>query len=150
MWWIWFIGTSHKTWFLFIAKHLHNLYLSLGGDCCNFNSACSQLVETLDALVAMDALLIQCEPAMLCNFQGIQQKHCLPKYRNAKGRGQLKKNVFFRALPELPKPRPPGPNSGNLVLFSDVKIQDLKVTWGRYINNLKNSSKFNRLAFLKK
>ena len=73
MWWIWFIGTSHKTWFLFIAKHLHNLYLSLGGDCCNFNSACSQLVETLDALVAMDALLIQCEQ-MLCNFQGILQK----------------------------------------------------------------------------
>ena len=68
----------------FIAKHLHNLYLSLGGDCCNFNSACSQLVETLDALVAIDALLKQCEPAMLCNVQGIQQKHCLPKYRNAK------------------------------------------------------------------
>ena len=35
-----------------------------------------------------------------------------------KGRGQLKKNVFFRALPELPKPPPPhDPNSGNLVLF---------------------------------
>ena len=36
----------------------------------------------------------------------------------------------------------PDPNLGNLVLFSDVKIQDLKVTWGlkgRYINNLKNS-----------
>ena len=27
-----------------------------------------------------------------------------------------KKNVFFRALPESPKP-PPNPNSGNLVLF---------------------------------
>ena len=26
---------------------------------------------------------------------------------------------------------PPDPNSGNLVLFSDVKIQDLKITWGR-------------------
>ena len=35
----------------------------------------------------------------------------------AKGRGQLKKDVFFRALPELPKPPPPDPNSGNLVLF---------------------------------
>ena len=35
-----------------------------------------------------------------------------------KGRGQRKKNVFFRALPELPKPPPPhDPNSGNLVLF---------------------------------
>ena len=28
-----------------------------------------------------------------------------------------KKNVFFRALPESPKPPPPDPNSGNLVLF---------------------------------
>ena len=36
-----------------------------------------------------------------------------------------KKNVFFRALPE---PLPPDPNLGNLVLFSDVKIQDLKVS----------------------
>ena len=34
-----------------------------------------------------------------------------------KGRPQLKKNVFFRALPELPKPPPHDPNSGNLVLF---------------------------------
>ena len=30
----------------------------------------------------------------------------------------MKKNVFFRALPESPKPQPPpDPNSGNLVLF---------------------------------
>ena len=28
-----------------------------------------------------------------------------------------KKNVFFRAVPELPKPPPPDPNLGNLVLF---------------------------------
>ena len=35
----------------------------------------------------------------------------------AKGRHQLKKNVFFRALPESPKPPPHDPNSGNLVLF---------------------------------
>ena len=28
-----------------------------------------------------------------------------------------KKNVFFRALPESPKPPPPNLNSGNLVLF---------------------------------
>ena len=35
-----------------------------------------------------------------------------------KGRYQSKKNVFFRALPELPKTPPPhDPNSGNLVLF---------------------------------
>ena len=38
-----------------------------------------------------------------------------------KGRHQLKKNVFFWALPESPKPPPHDPNSGNLVLFSDVK-----------------------------
>ena len=31
------------------------------------------------------------------------------------GRHQQKKNVFFWALPESPKP--PDPNSGNLVLF---------------------------------
>ena len=41
-----------------------------------------------------------------------------------------KKNIFFRALPKSPKPPPHDPNSGNLVLFSDVKIQDLKVTCG--------------------
>ena len=39
-----------------------------------------------------------------------------PETKN-KGRHQLKKNVFFRALPELPKPPPHDPNSGNLVLF---------------------------------
>ena len=38
-----------------------------------------------------------------------------------------KKNVFFRALPELPKP-PPWPQFRQLgPLFSEVKIQDLKV-----------------------
>ena len=47
---------------------------------------------------------------------------------NYKGRHQLKKNVFFRALPELPKPPPPWPEFGQLgPLFSEVKIQDLKV-----------------------
>ena len=34
-----------------------------------------------------------------------------------KGRHQLKKNVFFWALPESPNPPPHDPNSGNLVLF---------------------------------
>ena len=44
------------------------------------------------------------------------------------GKPSIKKNVFFRALSESPNP-PPDPNLGNLVLFfSDVKIQDLKVT----------------------
>ena len=43
------------------------------------------------------------------------------------GRDQLKKNVFFRPLPELPKPPPHDP--GQLVpLFSEVEIQDLKVS----------------------
>ena len=32
------------------------------------------------------------------------------------GKASIKKNVFFRAMPESPNP-PPDPNSGNLVLF---------------------------------
>ena len=39
-----------------------------------------------------------------------------------------KKNVFFRALPESPKP-PPWPEFGQLgPLFSEVEIQDLKIS----------------------
>ena len=60
-----------------------------------------------------------------------------------------KKNVFFRALPELPKPPPP-PQFGQLgPLFWEVEIQDLKVSLELkilyilydilYICNLKNS-----------
>ena len=90
---------------------------------------------------------------------GCHRQHLAP--HRPKGRGQLKKNVFFQALPELPKPPPPDPNLGNLVLFFlEVKIQDLKVSLELkilyilydilYICNLKNSSKFNKLAFLKK
>ena len=41
----------------------------------------------------------------------------IPKKGKSKGRGQRQKNVFFRALPESPKPPPHHPNSGNLVLF---------------------------------
>ena len=63
-----------------------------------------------------------------------------------------KKNVFFRALPELPKPPPPWPQFGQLgPLFSEVKIQDLKVSLELrilyilynilYICNLKNARK---------
>ena len=45
-----------------------------------------------------------------------------------KGRGQRKKNVFFWALPELPNP-PPSPQFGQLgPLFSEVEIQDLKIS----------------------
>ena len=41
------------------------------------------------------------------------------------------KKHFFRALPESPNP-PPWPQFGQLgPFFPDVKIQDLKVTWGR-------------------
>ena len=51
-----------------------------------------------------------------------------------------KKKRFLSALPKSPTSPPPDPNSGNLVVFfADVKIQDLKVTWGRDINNLKKS-----------
>ena len=63
------------------------------------------------------------------------------------GKASMKKNVFFRALPELPNPPPPhDPNSGNLVLFFGRQNSRFEshlrtnVGWGgRYINNLKNS-----------
>ena len=45
------------------------------------------------------------------------------------GKTSIQKNVFFRALPESPKPPPPCPQIGQLgPFFSDVIIQDLKVT----------------------
>ena len=48
------------------------------------------------------------------------------------GRDQLKKNVFFRALPELPRPPPPtDPNLGNLVLFFQTsKFIEFAKMWG--------------------
>ena len=87
-------------------------------------------------------------------------RYFVNRCREHKGRHQWKKNVFFRALPESPKP-PPWPQFGQLVpFFSEVKIQDLKVSLQLkilyilynilYICNLKNSYKFNTLAFLKK
>ena len=45
-----------------------------------------------------------------------------------KGRGQRKKNVFFRALPESPKHPPLTPIRATWSFFSEVKIQDLKVS----------------------
>ena len=46
------------------------------------------------------------------------------------GKTSTEKNVFFRALPKSPNP-PPWPQFGQLgPFFPDVKIQDLKVTWG--------------------
>ena len=41
------------------------------------------------------------------------------------GKTSTEKNVFFWALPESPKP--PDPNSGNLVLFFYVKNNILRV-----------------------
>ena len=66
-----------------------------------------------------------------------------------KGRHQWKNNVFFRALPESPKP-PPWPQFGQLGPFffgrqnSRFESPKKKVCknvgrGGRYINNLKNS-----------
>ena len=53
----------------------------------------------------------------------------MQKKGKCKGRHQKKKNVFFQALPELPKPPPPGPQFGQLgPLFSEVEIQDLRVS----------------------
>ena len=76
--------------------------------------------------------------------------HCFYQTQRGKGRHQQQKNVFFRALPELPKPTPPWPQFGQLgPLFSEVEIQDLKVSLKLkilyilynilYICNLKNS-----------
>ena len=60
-----------------------------------------------------------------------------------------KKNVFFRALPELPNPPPMTPIRATWSSFSEVEIQDLKVSLELrilyilynilYICNLKNS-----------
>ena len=59
-----------------------------------------------------------------------------------KGRHLFKKTFSFGHCPNHLNP-PPWPQLGQLgPFFSDVKIQDLKVTvgrGGRYINNLKNS-----------
>ena len=48
----------------------------------------------------------------------------------SKGRRQWKKNAFFRALPKLPKPPPLTPIRATWSFFSDIKIQNLKVTCG--------------------
>ena len=57
-------------------------------------------------------------------------------YMAHKGRHQQKKNVFFRAFPESPKPPPPDPSSGNLVLFFMSKTTfcayDRKKNWCWY------------------
>ena len=50
----------------------------------------------------------------MCNFT--HRASVIP-HGMCKGRHRNKKNVFFRALPESPKPPPHDPNSGNLVLF---------------------------------
>ena len=48
-----------------------------------------------------------------------------------------KKNVFFRPLPESPKP-PPWPQFGQLgPFFTDIKIQDLKVNLKQHKKQLK-------------
>ena len=55
--------------------------------------------------------------------------YCSVRLLILKGRGQRKKNVFVRALPESPKLPPPWPQFGQLgPLFLEVEIQDLKVS----------------------
>ena len=56
------------------------------------------------------------EPDPLDSIQSYKVKgdHCLTCFRQ--GRHQREKNVFFRALPESPKPPPPDHNTGNDVL----------------------------------
>ena len=53
----------------------------------------------------------------------------------------MKKNVFFRALPELPNPLPLTPIRATWSFFSDVKIQDLKVNLKQPKKNLKQPEK---------
>ena len=67
----------------------------------------------------------------------------------SKGRGQLKKHVFFRALPESPNPPPLTPIRATWSFFfgrqnsrfeSHLRTISANVgRVGRYINNLKNS-----------
>ena len=59
-----------------------------------------------------------------------------------KGRHQWKKNVFFQALPQSPKPPPPlTPIRATWSFFSDVKIQDLKVPYLREDSQKKRFAK---------
>ena len=66
-------------------------------------------------------------PKFFCLFFGNIQK-CYETYDIREGLNG-KKNVFFRALPESPKPpRPLTPIRATWSFFSEVKIQDLKVS----------------------
>ena len=77
------------------------------------------------------------------HFVGIQH------YCSALGKRSTEKNVFFRALPELPNPPLLTPIRATWSSFSEVEIQDLKVSLELrilyilynilYICNLKNS-----------
>ena len=75
-----------------------------------------QIISTFFTFaIGITALLGVLEPKIAHNFGYIQ----LENGGVASLREDIneKKNVFFRALPKSPKPLPPDPNSGNLVLF---------------------------------
>ena len=74
---------------------------------------------TISALgeLCRDGLLHVCRVRALGVEVAHTQQEKLDFGKTYKERGQQKKNVFFRALPELPKPPPHDLNSGNLVLF---------------------------------
>ena len=91
------------------------------------------------------------------------KKKIMVAERSYSKKGTFSKSCYsFGFCPNyLPKPPPSSPQFGQLEqFFSDVKIQDLKISSELkilyilynilYICNLKNSSKFNPLAFLKK
>ena len=61
--------------------------------------------------------IIYCPFQFLAVVGGESAQAELASTEVVKERHQFKKNVFFWALPESPKPPPHDPNSGNLVLF---------------------------------
>ena len=58
-----------------------------------------------------------------------------------KGRGQLKKNVFFRALPELPKPPPMTPIRATWSSFFGRQNSRFESQPKTTLNNLKKQLK---------
>ena len=71
----------------------------------------------------------------------LTQDHAVdPVIHSLLGKASMKKNVFFRALPELPNPPPPWPQFGQLgPLFSEVEIQVLKVSLELNIARIANA-----------
>ena len=68
-------------------------------------------------LSAVRKLMLMRKGPEMNRFQDVTVKHTNNSTLLLREGVNRKKNVFFRALPELPTPPPHDPNSGNLVLF---------------------------------